>query len=286
MKKVLITGALLLAFSIGSAQGVTTPQPSPKAVTEQTVGLTDVKIEYSRPSARGRAVYGELVPFGRLWRTGANANTMITFENDVVIGGKTLKAGKYALYTQPKADSWDIIFYSNTNNWGLPREWDESKVALRTTVKPEFLGESVETLSISMNNLDYNYGFLDIAWEKTKASIKIEVPTKAAAMKSIESVMAGPSANDLFSAAGYYYKSNIELDKALSWMNQAIEKTSKGKNGAPFYYLRQKALIQAKMGDKKGAIATAKLSLAASEKANNADYVKMNKDSIQEWSKR
>ncbi|KAF2518584.1 DUF2911 domain-containing protein [Flavobacterium salilacus subsp. salilacus] len=284
MKKLFITSALLLAFTIGSAQ-VKTPQASPKTVVEQTVGLTDVKIEYSRPSAKGRSVYGELVPFGRMWRTGANANTTISFTDDVVIGGKTLAAGKYALFTQPKADNWDIIFYTDTNNWGLPEEWDSKKEALRVTVKPEFLTRNIETLTIGMNNLDNNYGFLEIAWEKTMVSVKIEVPTQKTAMKSIETAMAGPSAGDMFSAAQYYYQSNTELDKALSWMNQAIEKTPEGKD-VPFYYLRQKALIQAKLGDKKGAVETAKQSLAAAEKANNADYVKMNKDSIQEWSKK
>ncbi|QYJ67764.1 DUF2911 domain-containing protein [Flavobacterium litorale] len=284
MKKILITGALLLTFAMGSAQ-VKTPQASPSASVEQTVGLTDVKIEYSRPSARGRAVYGELVPFGRLWRTGANANTTISFQDDVMIDGKTLAAGKYALYTQPKADSWDIIFYTDTNNWGLPQQWDEKKVALRTTVKPEFLNNSIETLTIAMNDLSNNYGHLQIAWEKTMVSLKVEVPTEKIATKSIEAVLAGPSASDLFGAARYYYQSDMDLKKALTWMNQAIEKTPEGKD-VPFYFLRQKSLIQAKMGDKKGAIETAKQSLAASEKANNADYVKMNKDSIQEWSKK
>lgn len=284
MKKIFITGALLLAFTFGSAQ-VRTPMASPKAMIEQTVGLTDVKIEYSRPSARGRAVYGELVPFGRLWRTGANANTTITFSDDVMIGGKTLKAGKYALYTQPKADSWDIIFYNDSDNWGLPDNWEESKVALRTAVKPEFLAKSLETLTIGMNNLDNNYGFLEIAWEKTMASVKVEVPTEKMALNSIETTMEGPSASDLFAAAQYYYQSNMQLDKALAWMNQSIEKTPKGKD-VPFYYLRQKALIQAKMGDKKAAIETAKQSLAAAQKANNDDYVRMNNDSIKEWSKK
>lgn len=284
MKKIIIASALLLCFNISTAP-IRTPQASPSATVEQTVGLTDVKIEYSRPSARGRAVYGELVPFGRLWRTGANANTTIAFTNDVMINGKTLKAGKYALYTQPKADSWDIIFYDDTNNWGLPDNWEESRVALRTTVKPEFLNRSLETLSIGINNLDNNYGHLEIAWEKTMASVKIEVPTEKTAIESIETTMAGPSANDLFAAARYYYQSDMDMNKALVWMNQSIDKTPKGKE-VPFYFLRQKALIQAKMGDKKGAIETAKQSLAAAEKANNADYVKMNKESIQEWSRK
>lgn len=284
MKKSLIALVMLTVSAIGSAQ-VQTPQSSPKAVVEQTIGLTDVKIEYHRPSARGRAVYGELVPFGRVWRTGANQNTMVTFSNDVVIGGKSLEAGKYALYTQPKADSWDVIFYTDTNNWGLPQTWDEKKVALRTTVKPEFLNRNIETLTIGINNLNNDYGHLEIAWEKTMVAVKIEVPTSDLAMKSIKSVMNGPSARDYFDAAQYYYQSNHDLATALKWMDSAIEKTPKGQD-VPFYFLRQKALIQAKMGDKKGAIATAKLSLEAAEKANNADYVKMNKDSIQEWSRK
>lgn len=283
MKKIFITAAFVLAFMVNSSAQVVTPQASPKAVIEQTVGLTNVKIEYSRPSAKGRSVYGELVPFGRMWRTGANANTIISFSNDVVIGGKTLKAGSYALYTQPKADAWDIIFYDDTNNWGLPEKYDDTKEALRTSVKPEFLSRNVETLTIGVNNLDSDYGFLEIAWEKTMAAVKFEVPTKATAMKSIETAMAGPSANDLFAAAQYYYQSNGDQAKALGWINQSIAKFGQE---PPFYILRQKSLIQAKMGDKKGAIETAQLSLAAAEKAKNADYVKMNKDSIQEWSKK
>jgi hypothetical protein len=283
MKKIFITAAFVLAFMVNGSAQITTPQASPKAVIEQTVGLTNVKIDYSRPSAKGRSVYGELVPFGRMWRTGANANTVITFSNDVVIAGKTLKAGSYALYTQPKADAWDVIFYDDTNNWGLPEKYDDSKEVLRASVKPEFLSRNVETLTIGVNNLDSDYGFLEIAWEKTMVALKFEVPTKAAAMKSIETAMSGPTANDLFAAAQYYYQSNGDQGKALTWINQSIAKFGQE---PPFYILRQKSLIQAKMGDKKGAIETAQLSLAAAEKAKNTDYVKMNKDSIQEWSKK
>jgi tetratricopeptide (TPR) repeat protein len=285
MKKIFITAAFILAFMVNAEAQVLTPQASPKAVIEQKVGLTDVKLEYSRPSAKGRAVYGELVPFGRMWRTGANANTIISFSSDVIIAGKTLKAGKYALFSQPKADSWDVIFYADTNNWGLPEKYDDSKEALRATVKPEFLTRNVESLTIGINGLDNDYGFIEIAWEKTMVALKFEVPTKQTAMKSIETAMSGPSANDLFAAAQYYYQSNGDQNKALAWMNQALTKFPTP-NDVPFYFLRQKSLIQAKLGDKKGAIETARLSLTASEKAGNADYVKMNKDSINEWSKK
>lgn len=284
MKKIFITAALMLTCMLGSAQ-IRTPQASPSAKIEQTVGLTEVKVDYSRPSARGRSVYGELVPFGKLWRTGANANTIITFSEDVTIAGKKLPRGEYALYTLPKADSWDIIFYADTNNWGLPEKWDDKKEIVRANVKPEFLNRNVETFTIGINSLDNDFGFIEIAWEKTMVSLKFEVPTKQVALKSIETAMAGPSANDYFAAAQYYYQSNADQAKALEWMNKAISLTPSGQE-TPFYYLRQKSLIQAKMGDKKGAVETAKLSLAAAEKANNADYVKMNKDSILEWSRK
>lgn len=273
----------IFAFATLAMQAqVKTPQASPSTKIEQVVGLTDVEIDYSRPSAKGRTVYGELVPYGKLWRTGANANTTIAFSEDVIIDGKTLKKGKYALYTLPKADSWDVIFYSNTDNWGLPENWDDAKVALRTTVKPETLNRKVETFTIAVNNVENDSAFLELSWEKTIVAVKFEVPTQKTAMKSIEKTLAGPTSSDFFSSAQYFYQSNGDLNKALTWVNKAVEMEKE----APFWYLRLKSLIQAKKGDKTGAIETAKLSLAAAEKAKNMDYVKMNKDSITEWSKK
>jgi hypothetical protein len=131
----------------------------------QTVGLTDVEVNYSRPGARGRAVFGNLVPFGKLWRTGANENTTVSFSDDVIIDGKTLKKGKYALYTIPKIESWEIIFYATTDNWGTPQEFNEANVALRTTVKEEALPKAVETFTIGINGLDSNFAFLEIYWK-------------------------------------------------------------------------------------------------------------------------
>lgn len=283
MRKIITLLAVVLANLALEAQ-VKTPQSSPLAKIDQVVGMTNVQIEYSRPSAKGRTVYGDLVPFGKNWRTGANANTTISFSEDVTIGGKQLKKGKYALFTTPRADSWDVIFYTETNNWGLPAQWDESKVALKTTVKPETLNKSVESFSIFLNNLSNDSGVLELSWERTMVSVPFNVPTQEAALKSIEKTLAGPSAGDYFSAAQYFYQTNGDMNKALTWINNAVSMTPSG-NDAPFWYLRLKSLIQAKAGDKKGAIATAKESLALSVKAGNADYEKMNKDSISEWSK-
>jgi hypothetical protein len=281
MKNILIAFAIIIANFTIEAQ-VKTPQSSPKALINQTVGLTDVEINYSRPSARGRAVFGNLVPFGKVWRTGANENTTVSFSDDVVIDGKTLKKGKYALYTIPKIESWDIIFYSTTDNWGNPAEWNEANVALKTTVKPETLTKKVETFTLGISGLDNNFGFLEIYWENSYAAVKFEVPTQKTAMANIEKALAGPTAGDYFSAAQFLYQSNGDVAKALVYVNKALDMSAE----KPFWYTRQKSLIQAKLGDKKGAIETAKLSLAAAEIAKNQDYVKMNKDSIAEWSKK
>ncbi|MFN4027945.1 MAG: DUF2911 domain-containing protein [Flavobacterium sp.] len=283
MRKIILALAVLIANFTIEAQ-VKTPQPSPKSTLNQVVGLTDVTVEYSRPSAKGRPVFGDLVPFGRLWRTGANQNSMVSFSEDVVIKGNTLKKGKYAIFTTPKADMWEIIFYSDTDNWGTPEKWDENKVALRTNVDPIVLGNHVETFTMAINNLTNDSATLDISWEKTMVSIKFEVPTQKAAMASIKKVLAGPTAGDYFSAAQYLFQSEGDLNKALEYVNKAVSMAKP--EDVPFWHLRLKSLIQAKMGNKSGAIETAKLSLAGAEKANNADYVKMNNDSIKEWSKK
>jgi hypothetical protein len=281
MKKIIIALAIIIANFTIEAQ-VKTPQSSPKATVFQTVGLTDVEVVYSRPAARGRAVFGNLVPFGKLWRTGANENTTISFSDDVIIEGKTLKKGKYALYTIPKIGIWEIIFYNTTNNWGTPEDFTEANVALRTTVKEEALSKAVESFTIGINNLDTNFAYLEMAWENSSVAMKFEVPTQKTAISNIEKALAGPSAGDYFSAAQYLFQSNGDIAKAGAYVDKALEMSIE----QPFWYNRLKSLIQAKQGDKKGAIETAKLSLAAAEAAKNQDYVKMNKESIAEWSKK
>ncbi|MBC7844994.1 MAG: DUF2911 domain-containing protein [Flavobacterium sp.] len=280
MKKIIFILAMMIANYAIEAQ-VKTPQASPKSTLTQLVGLTNVEIVYSRPSAKGRDVFNNLVPFGKLWRTGANENTTISFSDDVVIDGKTLPKGKYALYTTPRADNWEIIFYTATDNWGTPENWDETKVALKATVKSEHLDRFAESFTIGLNNLDNNFAHLELSWENTIVALKFEVPTQKTAMASIEKTLAGPAAGDYYSSAQYFYQSNGDLTKALTYVNKALD-ISKDK---PFFYYRLKSLIQAKQGDKKGAIETAKLSLAGAEAAKNQDYVKMNKDSIAEWSR-
>lgn len=278
MKKLflfLCTGVLSAAVS---AQ-VTVPQPSPSAKVEQQVGLTDVSLSYSRPGMKDRTVFGNLVPYGERWRTGANKNTTISFSTKVSIEGKELPKGTYAVYTIPQKDSWEVIFYKDHNNWGLPEEWKEEKVALKATARVDELPFEMETFTIFINELKSDSAHLSFIWENTVATLPFEVPSEEMALSSIERVMSGPSAGDYFAAASYYHDENKDLEQAYEWIKKAVEM------GDPdaYWVLRRKALIEADLGKKDDAIATAKKSLAAAEKAGNMDYVKMNRESLQEW---
>lgn len=278
MKKLLSFAIIFcIAFSVNAQ--IQAPQPSPTGKIEQVVGLTDVSIEYSRPGMRDRTIFGDLVPYGEIWRTGANANTKITFSDDVKINGKELKKGSYSIYTIPSENSWEVMFYTATDNWGVPQNWDESKVALKATAETMEMPMTMETFTIVIDDLKNNSASLNFIWENTIAMLKMEVPTETKAMASIEKVMNGPTANDYFAAGSYYHEAGKDLEKAYKWVSKATEMAG----DEAFWMLRRKSLIEAEMGKKQEAIATAKKSLASAEKANNADYVKMNKESIKEW---
>ncbi len=279
MKKLILFLSIGM-FIFGATAQIQAPQPSPLTKVEQKVGLTDVTLEYSRPGMKDREIFGGLVPYGEVWRTGANENTKITFSDDVEIGGKPLKKGTYALYTKPGEKSWEVMFYTDTNNWGNPEEWDESKVALTTTAEVTELPFEMETFTIFLDDLQNDGAVLNIVWANTAATLPFNVPTDTKTMASIVKVMNGPTANDYFAAGTYYHESGKDNKKALEWVNKAME-MQEGDDA--FWMLRRKALIESDLGMKAEAIATAKRSLAAAEKANNADYVKMNQDSLKEW---
>ncbi|NNL08882.1 MAG: DUF2911 domain-containing protein [Croceitalea sp.] len=277
MKKLaLFTMAAVLSFTMGAQ--MQTPQPSPSSMMEQLVGLTKVEVAYSRPSMRGRTIFGDLVPYGKMWRTGANKNTTVSFSDDVTIDGQSLKAGTYAVFTKPGESTWDVYFYSDTENWGTPQNWDESKVAAKTTVQVYPIEMPIETFTISIDDLSDNGANLGMMWEKAYVGVNFQVPTDEKATKSIETAMAGPSAGDYYSAASYYFDSGKDIAKAKTWIEKAVEMNPKA-----YWVIRKQSLIYAKMGDTKSAIAAAKKSLAAAEDAGNMDYVKMNKDSLKEW---
>ncbi len=278
MKKLLLL-ALSLALAIPASAQIKTPQPSPFCKMEQVVGLTDVTVEYSRPSMKGRPIFGDLVPYGKMWRTGANKNTQITFSDDVVIDGTTLKAGSYAIFTIPNKDSWEVMFYTDTNNWGTPRNWDDSKVAAKTTAKVYPMDDDVETFTITLDALTNDSAYIGFIWEKVYVGVEFKVPTDKTVSASIDKALSGPGFDEYYSAAVYYLSAGKDISKAKEWIDLAMSKT----DSPQFWQLRQQSLIYAAAGDKKGAIELAKKSLELAEKAGNADYVKMNKDSLKEW---
>ena len=284
MKKVFVTAIIVLFSFAGEAQEIKTPAASLKSDVEQMVGLTDVEYVYSRPNKKGRDIFGGLVPYGEVWRTGANENTTIKFGDDVEIDGKILPKGKYALYTIPNKDHWEVIFYTDSENWGNPKEWDEKKVALRTTVPVKKLAEYVETFTIGVNNLSDNSAHLQFMWDQTLVDVKFDVPTQKLANASIEGILNNPKAdaNAYYASANYYLQSNGDMKKALNWINRAIDLKQ---GDSPYWYFRVKSQIQAKLGDIKGAIESAEKSLEGAQKEQNKDYIKLNTDAIKEWKK-
>ena len=259
---------------------ITTPQPSPLGMVSQRVGLTDVAIEYSRPGVKGRTIFGDLVAFGKTWRTGANSNTKVTFSSDVTIDGQTLKAGSYGLYSVPNKDSWEVMFYTESDKNGVPGDWDDSKVAAKTTVNVQAFPINVETLTISINDVTSTSAVLGILWEKTYVAVTFEVPTDEMVSATIDAVMAAsPKAGDYYNAAIYYNQQDKDIKKANQWMEKAMSMTEK----PAFWQLRQQSLIYAKMGDSEKAIAVAEKSLELSKEAGNEAYIKMNTESLSEW---
>ena len=259
------------------------PAPSPTATFSQKVGLTDVTIEYSRPSKKGRAIFGDLVPYGKLWRTGANMATKLTFSDDVKIGGKDLAAGAYALFSIPGESEWTIIFNKNYNQGGTG-QYKESEDALRITAKAQKMDVVVETLLIGIEDVKPDAAMIELVWDNIFVQIPLSVSIDERIMASIDQAMT-ISPGTYNQAALYYQQSGKDLGQALEWINKALEMhEANGRN--VFWIYRQKSLIEADMAKYKDAIKTAEVSLAKAKEAGNDDYIKMNTESIAEWSKK
>jgi hypothetical protein len=276
MKKVLLI--VMTAFiAVTTNAQIKAPQPSPVGKITQNIGLTDITIEYSRPSMKGRKVFGVLVPYNELWRTGANASTKVTFSENVKVGGQELKKGTYALYSIPGEKEWTIIFNKNIDHWGADGYKQEEDVC-RFTVKPISFPSTVESFTISIDNLKNGSCDISLAWDKTQVTIPVVLTTDESMVSSIKKAMDGPSAGDYYAAARYYHEENKDVKQALEWVNKSLEK-----GGDKFWILRLKALLQAKSGDYSGAITTAEKSSELAKKEDNSDYPRMNDESIKEW---
>jgi tetratricopeptide (TPR) repeat protein len=278
MKNIYSILIIISGFAFGQIE---TPQPSPLAKIEQVVGLTDVAITYSRPAVRNRSIMGDLVPFGEMWRAGANADTTIEFSDEVTIGGQKLASGKYAVFIRPGESMWEIFFYTKTYNGGLPDEWDPKAVALVVESTVDILDKSIESFTISIDNLHQNGATLNFSWENTQASLEFSVPTEAKAMASIDKTMKGtPKSRDYYNAAVYYREVDKDLNKAKKWIAKAIEM-----DDGKYWMYRQQALILKALNETDAAIEASKTSLKLATEAGNQDYVRLNTKAIAEWSK-
>lgn len=282
MKRIYLSVFLVGAIAFGNAQ-VKTPQPSPSASVKQTIGLSEVTVEYSRPSANARKVFGNLVPMNQVWRTGANGSTDITFKSEASFNGITVPAGKYALYTIPSGSDWEIVLYKDTEQWGAPKDLKAEEIVARTKVKAQINPLFVETFSIGFDDLKTDKANLILSWENTMVKVPIVMDSKNEVLKSINSTLSTKEAkaSDYNQAAGYYLQEKMDLKKALEYSTKANEMQPD-----VFYMLKLKAEIQAANGLKKEAIETAKKSMELAKKASNDDYVKMNVDNIAKWSKK
>ena len=269
---------LLLLFVTGLATAqVQTPQPSPAASVSTVVGLTDVKIDYARPSLKGRKIFGEkdvMYPHGTIWRTGANAGTKISFSDDVKVEGIVVPKGEYLIFTWPGATEWTVSLYKDLSIGGNTNAYDKSKEAANFKVKSEKLASAIETFTINIGDIaaDSKSAKIQLAWENTSVKFTITVDYDAKVMKSIEAnTKVNP--NNYFSAAVYYLENGKDIKQALEWVNKAAEA-----NPTAFWILYQKARIQKAAGDKAGALATSKASWEGAQKAGNRDYQSMNEE--------
>jgi hypothetical protein len=277
MKKSLLIVVIALMCLVAEAQ-VQTPAPSPAGSVSSTIGLTDVKIDYSRPRVKGRKVFGEkdvMHPYGQIWRTGANNGTKITFSDDVKVEGIAVPKGEYLIFTWPGATEWTVSLYKDIKLGGNTDGYDKNQEAANFKVKSENLAKKVETFTISIDDIadDNKSAKVTLAWENTAVRFGIAVDFDAKVMKSIEA-NTKVSPGNYASAAVYYLENGKDLNQALTWINEAIKA-----NPNAFWWIHQKAKIQAKMGDAKGARETANASIAkAKEGPNDFGYVKLNED--------
>ncbi|MCX7743969.1 MAG: DUF2911 domain-containing protein [Flavobacteriales bacterium] len=277
MKNIILSSLLSIAVTITQAQ-INIPQPSPLSTVSQKVGLVDVSITYSRPSAKGRKIFGELVPYDKLWRTGANMATKLTVSDSVKIAHFWVPKGEYAIFTVPGPMEWIVIISKQANLSGI-NGYQETEDVGRFKVKP--VGTLfTETFTINFANVTTKSAEIQMEWETTRISFPIVTEPDRVVMKNIELALNIPGRN-YYQAANYYYENDKDLNKALEWINMAITN-----NYERYWVLRVKSLIQAKLGDYKGAITTAERSIELAKKDNDEAYVKMNEESIKEWKKK
>lgn len=274
MKKLILMTAILCCNSFYSQ--IKTPKPSPTATISQKVGVSNVIVEYSRPGVKGREIFGELVPFGKIWRTGANKATKITFENDCIFGGKEVPKGSYSLFTIPGKGEWQILLNKETELWGSG-EYDKEKQVCSITVEANQTENFTESFTIDFGTFKSFSTIMTMKWANTKISIDVKSQGAKKLQKDyMELLNEGPSANDYYNGAKFLVDNTSEFELALEWINMAIDKRPDA-----FWMLYHKARILSKLGNLDGSIATAgEVIDMASDKKDDYGYIKKSKELI------
>ncbi|MCH7409840.1 DUF2911 domain-containing protein [Belliella sp. DSM 111904] len=262
----------LLFVITAHGQQIDMPQASPAATISQKIGLTDVKIEYSRPSTKGRKIFGELVPYGQVWRAGANAATVIEFSTPVKVEGNNVPAGSYAIYAIPEKNEWTYILSTNTKLWGAVG-YNAEDDFLRFKVKAGKTGQKYETMEIGFTDMTDTGASVVFKWEMVKAEFRIETEVDPIVMDQIKKLVIDQEPTNpglYYQAANYYFTNKKDMNKALEWINKSVDSDPK------YWTAHLKAKIELELGKKKEAIETAKMSMEMAKEAKNPDYVGLN----------
>lgn len=274
--------ALMALFTVEAQAQVETPAPSPSSKLIQDVGLTEITIAYSRPSVKNRSIFAPdgLVPYGKVWRFGANAATKFSFSKDVTVSGSKLEAGDYAVLCLPNQEEWTLRFfpYESTDWRSYTKEGVEAAASVKVT--PKTSKKPTETMSFTIEDIERTKAIIVFSWANTVVKFPVMVDTDNQVQASIDRVMNGPSKQDYYAAAVYYHDAGKNLQQAREWIEKATEGDKKR-----FWQVRRQALIYADLGMKSKAMDAAKLSMKLAEEAGNEEYVRMNQKSLQEWTK-
>jgi len=272
LNKLLVLTLICCTTFLADAQTIKTPAPSPTQSVKQDFGISTIELNYSRPGMKGRKIFGDLVPYGKVWRTGANSATRLKFSDDVSIGGQVLKAGEYALYTVPNEKEWEIIINKGSANWGTDYKQEDDIFRVKAT--PVKLDQRVESFTMQFANVKSGSADLQIMWDKTLVSVPITSDIDKKVMAQIDAAM-NKDSRPYYQAAMYYLETGKDLNQALTWFDKAIEQ-----NPTAYWVYHQKANALAKMGKKREAKTTAQKSMDLAKTAKNDDYVKLNEKLI------